>query len=107
MHPSAVHGRIADSIGRWRCGPSDQMEEVSILLQRYIPELPHLIRCILFSIIRHWLFGEKVNGDQPKINDNHAISDRCRGWFPRKCAVELVCPDSDEDQEHFNSKKIN
>lgn len=32
---------------------------------------------------------------------------RCRGWFPRRCAIELVNPDSEEDQQHFSNKKIN
>lgn len=62
-------------------------------------------------ISRHWLFGERTgestskNGEITSANETKTI--RCRGWFPRKCAVELVCPDSDEDQEHFNNKKIN
>lgn len=32
------------------------------------------------NIYRHWLFGEKVN-DQEQ---------RQKGWFPRRCAVELT-----------------
>lgn len=32
---------------------------------------------------------------------------RIRGWFPRNCAVELVNPDSDDEQEHFAAKKQN
>jgi len=51
---------------------------------------------------KHWLFGEKDYSNDDKYEENGVKIARCRGWFPRKCAVELVCPDSDEDQEHFN-----
>lgn len=67
------------------------------------------------SGFRHWLFGEKY-AESPKEKKSKSAKksseaqeaikgDRIRGWFPRKCAVELANPDSDEDQEHFNSKK--
>ena len=72
--------------------------------------------CIYFC--RHWLFGDKVpkpltnvgSGSKNKTattnNDSGKIK-RCRGWFPRKCAVELVESDSVEHQKHFYSKKKN
>lgn len=64
---------------------------------------------VLNSLSRHWLFGEKTSNDSnvSKANDTDAKNPRCRGWFPRKCAVELVNPDSDDEHEHFTAKKIN
>ncbi len=32
-----------------------------------------------FLVLRHWLYGDKVNSEE-----------RVRGWFPRKCAVEVM-----------------
>lgn len=84
-------------------------------------ELTYEWKCYLnrieFELLfcRHWLFGEKVqiseirNGKNGKSEHDKLISgqSRIRGWFPRKCAVELVNPDSDEEQDHFTSKKNN
>lgn len=64
---------------------------------------------------RYWLFGEKVQGAKQK-NDKNGLNEgdrlimkkvRVRGWFPRKCAVELVNPESDDEHQHFTAKKIN
>ncbi|KAJ8980790.1 hypothetical protein NQ317_004791 [Molorchus minor] len=36
---------------------------------------------------KHWLFGEKI---QPDLPEGEEALHRTRGWFPRKCAVELI-----------------
>jgi len=43
---------------------------------------------------KHWLYGDKVL-DSPKSSgessaDENARSRRVRGWFPRRCAVEMI-----------------
>lgn len=61
---------------------------------------------------RHWLFGDRIdateNGNaEDESNDDKQSSTkkkRTRGWFPRRCAVELVDPDSEEHQRHFCKK---
>ncbi|XP_037045727.1 palmitoyltransferase ZDHHC6 [Bradysia coprophila] len=60
---------------------------------------------------KHWLFGDKIsktkNGYETELVSNTSSKKiRCRGWFPRKCAVELVEPESSEHQEHFSNKKV-
>ncbi|XP_026476828.1 palmitoyltransferase ZDHHC6 [Ctenocephalides felis] len=37
---------------------------------------------------KYWLFGEKINNNEPKT--------RIRGWFPRQCAVEVIEIKKDE-----------
>lgn len=59
---------------------------------------------------RHWLFGDKLSKDRDSngsTSSGHLSSERsrCRGWFPRRCAVELVEPNSAEHQRHFNDKQ--
>jgi len=44
---------------------------------------------------KHWLFGEKVS--EPAEKDHQKV--RIRGWFPRKCAVELICQESEYSTE--------
>lgn len=70
---------------------------------------------IQFHFRRHWLFGEKVQVAKQK-KDKNGLSEkeksepkpkRVRGWLPRNCAVELVNPESDDEQEHFTAKKTN
>lgn len=64
---------------------------------------------ILKLFQRHWLFGDKIQNDitngQSKSDCTGPNVQRCRGWFPRKCAIELVEPDSNEHQSHFKLKK--
>ncbi|TMW54341.1 hypothetical protein DOY81_000614 [Sarcophaga bullata] len=52
---------------------------------------------------QHWLFGERVQ-DEEKQKDNKIPS---RGWFPRRCAVELIQPEqpfsSGEDGENIET----
>lgn len=66
---------------------------------------------ITLSLNRHWLFGEKASeakkkGKKNGISENDATkTKRIRGWFPRCCAVELVNPESDDEQNHFTAKK--
>lgn len=54
------------------------------------------------------MFGEKVENEKSKPNDKNGLSaakksepksNRIRGWFPRNCAVELMNPESDDEQE--------
>lgn len=63
------------------------------------------------SFRRHWLFGEKIQNAKSKPGENGTSEKpkriRVRGWFPRKCAVELVDPESDNEHEHFTAKKTN
>lgn len=76
----------------------------------------YLLKVFLFDC-RYWLFGEKVQGAKQKKDANGLKNEkekldatknvRIRGWFPRKCAVELVDPDSDDEHEHFTAKKTN
>lgn len=52
---------------------------------------------------KYWLFGEKVQNFAN--NDNESIP-RIKGWFPRKCAVEIVdC--ADFAQKNSKEKKTN
>ncbi len=44
---------------------------------------------IIIILHRYWLYGDKM-----------AAEDRVRGWFPRKCAVEVI-DDSDESNENL------
>lgn len=63
------------------------------------------------SYCRHWLFGEKSSVAKKKgkkngsCDNDSAKARRIRGWFPRACAVELVNPESDDEQSHFTAKK--
>eukprot|EP00095_Tigriopus_kingsejongensis_P006239 maker-scaffold301_size216225-snap-gene-1.27 protein:Tk06239 transcript:maker-scaffold301_size216225-snap-gene-1.27-mRNA-1 annotation:"palmitoyltransferase zdhhc6" len=41
---------------------------------------------------RHWLYGDKC------LRDNQVEADRVRGWFPRKCAVEVIEPSFNGDE---------
>lgn len=53
---------------------------------------------------KHWLYGDKVvNADKP--DDRIPGANRVRGWFPRKCAVDLVENDVIEDASSHNKKK--
>ncbi|CAH1176374.1 unnamed protein product [Phaedon cochleariae] len=45
---------------------------------------------------RHWLFGEKVQNDL----SGEDASQRKRGWFPRRCAVEVI-----ENDENMSVSK--
>ena len=54
--------------------------------------------CFLMCGFRHWLYGDKVldrvradNGDKSKIV-------RVRGWFPKRCAMEMIEDDNDMQQ---------
>lgn len=64
---------------------------------------------------RYWLFGEKVQNEKSKTSDKNGLSAkekseptsiRIRGWFPRNCAVELMNPESDDEQENATAKKV-
>ncbi|XP_017779729.1 PREDICTED: palmitoyltransferase ZDHHC6 [Nicrophorus vespilloides] len=50
---------------------------------------------------KHWLFGEKM---QPNIPESEKALNRVRGWFPRKCAVQMIEPTSPSPK---HSKKRN
>lgn len=53
---------------------------------------------------QHWLFGERVQDE--KIQKDNKIPSR--GWFPRRCAVELIQPEqpfsSGEDGENIETE---
>lgn len=54
--------------------------------------------------------GAKPKKDTNGVNEKDKLlmeKSRVRGWFPRKCAVELVNPESDDEHEHFTAKKTN
>lgn len=65
----------------------------------------------------HWLFGEKIQDEQPQTNGkknndekNLQAKKRIRGWFPRKCAVDFFtdndCSDAEEEeQKEMKNKK--
>ncbi|KAB0790303.1 hypothetical protein PPYR_15359 [Photinus pyralis] len=52
---------------------------------------------------KHWLFGEKI---QAQLDASEQSIARVRGWFPRKCAVELVDSSSTNSQLNFQDKKL-
>ena len=41
---------------------------------------------------KYWLYGDKVNSEE-----------RIRGWFPRKCAIEII--DNGHYHDHRETKK--
>lgn len=53
------------------------------------------------SVFRYWLFGEKTQN----AIANGTVQ-RIRGWFPRRCAVEIVDCD-DAGQKYVKEKKTN
>lgn len=66
---------------------------------------------------RYWLFGEKVHKVKSKTNPKNGLDEkekfespksnrvRVRGWFPRNCAVELMNPESDDEQDNSVAEK--
>uniref|UniRef100_A0A7G3AM45 Palmitoyltransferase n=1 Tax=Lutzomyia longipalpis TaxID=7200 RepID=A0A7G3AM45_LUTLO len=50
---------------------------------------------------KYWLFGEKANSTSKDGQENGKKS--IRGWFPRRCAVELV--ESEDNIEMYINKK--
>jgi len=67
---------------------------------------------------RHWLYGEKLEGQNK--SENELV--RAKGWFPRRCVVEVMnsihSPNSESEnedlqeelntqEESVNSKKTN
>lgn len=53
---------------------------------------------------KYWLFGEKV---QNVVANGHETVPRIKGWFPRKCAVEIVDCEELTPTNSKNEKKIN
>ncbi|KAJ8922061.1 hypothetical protein NQ315_008702 [Exocentrus adspersus] len=51
---------------------------------------------------KHWLFGEKVQYDIPVGEESLR---RTRGWFPRRCAVELI-ENNQENEKIPTSSRI-
>lgn len=61
---------------------------------------------------KHWLFGERESPSSVAINNENTTSKSKsnsispkrlpRGWFPRRCAVELVQPDDDRGTIPYN-----
>lgn len=53
---------------------------------------------------KHWLYGDKVISEVTSSSGDKRIPrERTRGWFPRKCAVEIV--DNCNEEFHKVSKK--
>lgn len=61
---------------------------------------------------QHWLFGERVVEDTPSTSNKNKKKIRkgpIRGWFPRRCAIEIIepedfnCTESDEYEEKVES----
>lgn len=62
---------------------------------------------------RHWLFGERAPGSKQTTTteggDNQKLKGTVitpKGWFPRKCAIELVENDND-DRQYLNKHNHN
>ena len=46
---------------------------------------------VIFSLNRHWLYGDKMVPSLPGKEENKSKGcDRVRGWFPRRCAVDVA-----------------
>lgn len=41
---------------------------------------------------KYWLYGERI-----ELGSKSTSATRHRGWFPRRCAVQVSCPDNDID----------
>ncbi|XP_023020428.2 palmitoyltransferase ZDHHC6 [Leptinotarsa decemlineata] len=53
---------------------------------------------------KHWLFGEKIQDDLPAGEESLL---RSRGWFPRRCAVEVIEKNRNSDSRHnISNKKV-
>lgn len=101
-------------VTRWkkyapRCRPNEH-EMCSLSITELINCIWHFFLCEQFLRHRHWMFGEKCVPKKKSKKNGISDSDssnksRIRGWFPRQCAVELVNPESDDDQNHFIAKK--
>uniref|UniRef100_A0A1B0BKZ0 Palmitoyltransferase n=1 Tax=Glossina palpalis gambiensis TaxID=67801 RepID=A0A1B0BKZ0_9MUSC len=58
-------------------------------------EKDDIIRVTRFR--RHWLFGERVLTD-PNSMEERKRKGPVRGWFPRRCAIELIEPTLVDDE---------
>lgn len=56
---------------------------------------------IVLLLFRYWLFGDKVNTSA----DDRVT--KTRGWFPRKCAVEIIDANAETNQQNIGQKKHN
>lgn len=60
-----------------------------------------LTNITLHCFYRYWLFGDKVNSSaEDKVT-------KTRGWFPRKCAVEIIDANEETNQHNIGQKKHN
>ncbi|GLV42049.1 uncharacterized protein CBL_04992 [Carabus blaptoides fortunei] len=50
---------------------------------------------------KYWLFGDKVNGS----SEENAT--KTRGWFPRRCAIEIIDANEETNQHNIGQKKHN
>lgn len=41
---------------------------------------------------KHWLFGERVVDESKEKSLKDIKKRHLRGWFPRRCAIELILP---------------
>ncbi|XP_076074885.1 palmitoyltransferase ZDHHC6-like [Mytilus galloprovincialis] len=52
---------------------------------------------------RHWLYGTRLKREG-EIKEG-STKKRYRGWFPRRCAVEVICDDQNHAGEDINENK--
>lgn len=61
---------------------------------------------LLHSLVvnSHWLFGERIRRNA-HIGDGVEVPqrDRIRGWFPRRCVVEVYDENDDDDVQHHEA----
>lgn len=81
----------------------DNRESAVFILSLMIPEHNSEM------LFRYWLFGEKIQHNLPAGEESLL---RTRGWFPRRCAVELIENNEDDvrpastSQHSISEKKI-
>lgn len=57
---------------------------------------------------RYWLYGEKFEGKLGCRSKELPREERPKGWFPRKCAIEVmnsVCENHPSHQEQSDSEE--
>lgn len=52
---------------------------------------------------KHWLYGTRVRKDDE--NKSGSMKKRYRGWFPRRCAVEIISDDQKHEEDVNENKK--
>lgn len=65
---------------------------LALVCQLYHNHCPGLLKHTVSSHYRYWLYGDRVVPAQGDVSQN---SSRVRGWFPRRCAAEMIENDGD------------